>query len=226
MVQQHEEERGRIARELHDETAQVLAAVRLQLGMVREQGEPEQAASIDRALDLIDSGIGGIRRVASALRPSLLDDLGLVPALRAIAAEFAERTTIDTQFHGPERAPDLSPDAELALFRALQEGLANVARHADANAVDVVLVQSEDGLRLTVQDDGRGPDERVAGVTSKLAPEADAEPATAVTSSNGDRRMGLLGMKERVLRFGGEVTLTSRANGGTSLEVWMPTGEE
>jgi signal transduction histidine kinase len=226
MVQQHEEERGRVARELHDETAQVLAALRLQLGMVREQGEPEQAESIDRALDLIDSGIGGIRRVASALRPSLLDDLGLVPALRAIAAEFAERTSIDTRFRGLVQEPALSPDAELALFRALQEGLANVARHAGARAVEVALERTEEGLRLIVRDDGRGPGAVSREAAGDLSGELDGEPLTTAAVGNGDRQLGLLGMKERMLRFGGDVRLSARPDGGTSLEVRLPLEAE
>jgi signal transduction histidine kinase len=222
MVQQHEEERGRVARELHDETAQILAALRLQLGMVREQGAPEQAESIDRALDLIDSGIGGIRRVASALRPSLLDDLGLVPALRAIASEFAERTSIETRFRESLHELDLPPDAELALFRALQEGLVNVARHSGATSVDIALEQTEEGLRLVVQDNGHGPGAAPVETSDNRSAGRPTELPAAATAGNGDRQVGLVGMKERMLRFGGDVRLSSRPDGGTSLEVRLP----
>src|SRR3712207_8899702 len=94
MVEQHEEERRRLSRELHDETAQVFSAVKMELGVLRQGVTPPQAGRLDQVLELIDTGIRSIRNVTNDLRPSLLDDLGLLPALRSLVAEFGERSGI------------------------------------------------------------------------------------------------------------------------------------
>jgi signal transduction histidine kinase len=202
MVQQHEEERRRISLELHDETAQVFSAVKMQLGLVREAVAPEVATRIDRVIALVDTGIGSIRSVTNGLRPPLLDDLGLLPALRALVAGFRERTGIAVTFDTPDVLPALGEGGELALFRALQEGLSNVARHAGARSVIVRLTVSGDAaLRLEVIDDGDGP----------AAPDRGA-PA----------RMGLTGMRERLATLGGTLALRSAPGGGACLTVDLP----
>ena len=137
---QHEEERRRLSRELHDETAQVFSAVKIELGVLRDDAAPPVAIRLDRALNLIDTGIRSIRAVTNDLRPSLLDDLGLIPALRSLTSEFADRSRIAIELTLPAALPELSKEAELALFRALQEALSNVARHAAARTVSVQLV--------------------------------------------------------------------------------------
>jgi len=149
MVEQHEEERRRLSRELHDETAQVFSAVKIELGLLRDGAAPAVAKRLDRALDLMDTGIRSIRAVTNDLRPSLLDDLGLVPALRSLGSEFSERTRIATDLTISGEAPVLSKDAELALFRALQEALSNVARHAGASAVAIQLARESDAMVLS-----------------------------------------------------------------------------
>ncbi len=130
MVSQHEAERRRLSRELHDETAQTLSAVKLEIGMVREDIEPDARVRLDHVLDLVDGGIRGIRRVINDLRPALLDDLGLVPAIRSLAADVSSRGELDVELDLAEPIPRLAPDTELAFFRAAQEALANVVRHA------------------------------------------------------------------------------------------------
>src|SRR6185437_6819609 len=190
ILQQHEEERRRLSRELHDETAQVFSAVKIELGVLRDGAEPPLAARLDRALGLIDTGIRSIRAVTNDLRPSLLDDLGLVPALRSLASEFAERTEIAVELTVGATLPPLSKDAELALFRALQEALSNVARHAGAHAVAVRLVAETDAVCLEIRDDGRG-----------IPPGADPREF----ERNG--HMGLAGMRERIGALGGTVQL-------------------
>ena len=115
-------------------------------------------------LELIDTGIRSIRSVTNDLRPSLLDDLGLLPALRSLVADFGERSGIPASFAAPATLPALSKEAELALFRALQEALSNVARHADARARGGRASRStRRGLLLRVRDDGRGPPDGAAG---------------------------------------------------------------
>lgn len=204
MVQQHEEERRQISLELHDETAQVFSAVKLQLGLLRESASPETAARLDRVLTLVDAGIRSIRSVTSDLRPPLLDDLGLLPALRALVADFRERSTLDITFDAPAALPPMCQDAELALFRALQEALSNVARHAAAHSVTVRLTVSDDGsIVLAVRDDGRGLLDGVDGY-----------------ARNG--HMGLAGMRERLGALGGALELRSVSTGGVDLRIRLP----
>ncbi len=190
MVRQHEDERRRLSRELHDETAQVFSAVKMQLESLRSSLVPAAAPRLDRLLSLVDQGIASIRQVTSDLRPSLLDDLGLVPALRSLITDFNDRNGLLVTLTAPESVPPLSPDAELALFRALQEALSNVARHAGATAVDVLLQVDPEQLVIRVHDNGRGfPTLR------------DGQ----LRESEG--RMGLTGMRERMHALGGVVEL-------------------
>lgn len=203
MVHQQEEERKRLSRELHDESAQVFAAVKLQLGMARESAGDGQQPALDRAMELVGSGIRSIRAVARDLRPSLLDDLGLLPALRALAGDFEGKSGLPVSIDVPETIPRLSSAAELALFRALQEALSNIARHADATGVHVRVAIDGGRLILTVRDDGRG------------LPDGDFESLAA-------GRMGLAGMRERALALGGSVDLSAGDGTGTELRVQVP----
>jgi signal transduction histidine kinase len=205
MVEQHEAERRRLSRELHDETAQVFSAVKMELGVLRDTAEPPVAARLDRALDLVDTGIRSIRAVTNDLRPSLLDDLGLLPALRSLVAEFAERSGIATDLTAPAALPPLSEDTELALFRALQEALSNVSRHAGAHRVLVAISVTGEEVTLEVHDDGRG-------LPVGRGPD-DLE-------RNG--HMGLAGMRERIGALGGTVRVEGRREGGVRVAVRVP----
>lgn len=207
MVRQHEEERRRISLELHDETAQAFAAVKLQLGVLRENVHPGLAPRMDRVLELVDTGMRSIRNVTRDLRPPLLDELGLLPALRALVDAFGERTGLETVFDAPDALPALSKDADLALFRALQEALSNVARHAGARSVAVRLERDHAGLRLEVRDDGRG----LAGPSG-----------SAHRSSGPHSGLGLAGMAERLGALGGTMAIGDAADGGVTLTVRLP----
>jgi signal transduction histidine kinase len=208
MVEQHEEERRRLRRELHDETAQVFSAVRMELGVIRQQANPQVAQSLDHVLALTDTGIRSIRNVTHRLRPSLLDDLGLAPALRSLASEFGERAGLSVDLETPQHMPALSKDAELALFRAMQEALSNVLRHAQATLVHITVREEANALALTIRDDGRGP--------------------ATDPSAGGMEHMGLTGMQERIGALGGTVTLDAPADGGFSVTAAVPltTGGE
>jgi signal transduction histidine kinase len=208
MIEQHEEERRRLSRELHDETGQVFSAVKIELGVIRESVPPPQRPRLDQVLDLIDTGIRSIRNVTNDLRPSLLDDLGLLPALRSLVAEFAERSGIRMQLTAPDTLPPLSEQAELALFRALQEALSNVLRHAEARSVDIGISVNRDGVLLEVRDDGRG---LAAG-------------ATAERLERGGH-MGLTGMRERIGALGGSVRFHGEPGAGALLEVRVPADD-
>lgn len=205
MVHQHEEERNRIWRELHDETAQVLAALNLQLGVVAERSGPEMAPAVDRARTLLGQGIQSIRSVTRNLRPLPLDDLGLLPALRALARDFDDADAVRVTFDAPESPAglaDLGSDAESALYRAMQEGVSNAVRHGARARVDVRLTVHERLARLTVLDDGPG----------------FAEDAMERLRSHG----GLAGIRERVSALGGHFTIENRTDGGASLQIDLP----
>jgi signal transduction histidine kinase len=203
MVQQHEEERRRLSLELHDETAQVFTAVRIQLGLVREEVPPPQADRLGRVVELVDEGMASIRSVTAALRPSLLDDLGLLPALRALVTDFEARTGVAATFEAPESLPALTEAAELAVFRAVQEGLSNVARHADAVHATVRVELADDALCLSIEDDGQG----LAGADGMVG-----------------ERTGLAGMRERFAALGGRVTIEGAPGGGLRLALRLPLG--
>jgi signal transduction histidine kinase len=205
MVEQHEEERRRLSRELHDETAQVFSAVKMELSVLRDGVPSETAGRIDHALELVDTGIRSIRSVVHSLRPSLLDDLGLLPALRSLTTEFTRRSGLTVSLEAPAALSPLSKDAELALFRALQEALSNVARHAEAGAVAVTIQQDSAVLELIVQDDGRG------------LPEGTA-PATVERHGH----TGIAGMRERIGALGGTVTVEAPRGAGIRLLVLVP----
>lgn len=201
MVRQHEAERRRLSLALHDETAQVLAAIKLQLGSVAERVEAPLRERLEHTMSLVDTGITGIRNLTHGLRPALLDDLGLLPALRSLTAEFADAHGTPIAFDAPEVLPVVSEEGEVALFRALQEGLANVGRHANAARTQVSLNVAGGHLTLHVRDEGPGVDAAVLDATA---------------------RGGLAGMRERVAAVGGAVTIASRAGSGTHLQVSIP----
>jgi signal transduction histidine kinase len=202
MVVQHEEERRRLSRELHDETAQLLSALKMELGVLRETLPRAQAVRVDDALALTDESIRSIRAAIRDLRPSLLDDLGLVAAVRSVVAAFAQRSgmTVHVELAPIAQLPPFPPEAELAFFRAVQEGLSNVARHADAGTVWVTLAATDDAVTLTVRDDGCG-----------------------VAAGPRGGGAGVAGMHERFARLGGRVSLTGGADGrGACLEARLP----
>jgi len=205
MSEQHEAQRRRLARELHDETAQVFAGLKLQLGSLREAAPPEFGERFGRLLELVGAATRSIRSVAEELRPALLDDLGLVPAVRALVSDFRGWSELDVRLDVPEPLPGLDPEAELALFRAAQEGLSNVVRHAGATSVRVSVTRAGTGVLLVVEDDGRG-----------LAP---AE-LSRVTSGPG--RSGLFGLRERIMAVGGTVELANAEPRGLRLRITLP----
>jgi signal transduction histidine kinase len=177
----------------------------MELGVLRADALPAQADRLDRALGLVDTGIRSIRNVVNDLRPSLLDDLGLLPALRSLAGEMTRERGLTLSFDAPDELPALDTATELALYRALQEGLSNILRHAGATAVDVTIARDTHGLLLSVHDDGQG-----------LPAGADFERLEL------EGHMGLAGMRERITALGGSVTIRGGAGTGVMLDIIVP----
>lgn len=199
-----EEERARIAREVHDELGQVLTGLKFDLALLA-RGLPADSMALREKthgmLSLVDSTIHTVHRVFTELRPSVLDELGLVAAIEWQAQEFQGRTGIEC--HVSTELVDLSLDGETstAFFRICQESLANVARHADATRVTVRLSADGDHLILSVEDNGRGITEQERSRATSL---------------------GLLSMQERAFLLGGQLTIVGRPGAGTTVTVRMP----
>ncbi len=202
-----EEERKSIARELHDQVGQALTALKLDLEWTRGQidgGAPAETRTRLATMDaLLDQTLDTTRRISATLRPAILDDLGLPAALRWQAAEFTQRTGVACETRLPDADPPLAPATALALFRILQEALTNVARHAGAKNVRIGLTLEGASAILTVADDGRG-----------IAPELLARQTS----------LGLMGMRERALAFGGTLELSAEVGRGTTVVVRVPVG--
>ncbi|MGH8736399.1 MAG: ATP-binding response regulator [Burkholderiales bacterium] len=199
-----EEEWRRIAREIHDELGQVLTGLKMDLKWIADALEPGQAALAERAKATsarIEDAVRSVRRIASGLRPEALDELGLLPAIEWQASDFQRRTGVRCVTLFPDATPELDGERSIAAFRIFQELLTNVARHANATRVDVALRVEDGGLLLTIEDDGKGID-----------PEA-------VSSRDS---LGLLGMRERALQFGGTVEIAGAQGGGTRARVFIP----
>lgn len=203
MVARFEEERERLSRELHDETAQILAAVNLRLGVIAEQA-PEQAEGLDRIRALVGETIQSIRGVTRNLRPVALDDLGLLASLRAMARDLAGREgALDVAFEAPPIRIEMHPDAELALYRTTQEAMANAVRHGGARAIRIAVESDDDGVVLSVHDDGTG------------------FPAGFEIRGNS-RHTGLAGLRERVTAVGGHLEVGETEMGGGRVTARVP----
>jgi two-component system sensor kinase len=199
-----EEEKARIARELHDELGQALTGLKMDLAQLTGRLTPEQPGVIDRvnAMNaLIESTVASVRRLATELRPLMLDDLGLAPTIEWLAGDFSKRTGIEVQLSLPDFESEEDSELSTALFRVLQESLTNVARHARARRVEVELTFSDVDVRLTVRDDG-------AGIGAR--------------AENAPKSFGLLGMRERAAMLGGELRVDSRPGAGTSIAMVVP----
>jgi PAS domain S-box-containing protein len=209
LIHAQEEERRRIARELHDEMGQALTALSLNLwAVLRDPASPEATRWLEESLGLVERTIGQVRDLSLTLRPSMLDDLGLIAALRSYVSGFVQRAGTEAQFVAEGEIGRLDPDIETACYRIAQEALTNVARHAGAGRVRVELMRSGSELRLVVADDGCG---------------FDVEAATTRASCGSS--LGVLGMRERARLVGGRVEIASGPGRGTEVRATFPLGE-
>ncbi|HLX11560.1 MAG TPA: response regulator [Bacteroidota bacterium] len=203
-----EDERTQIAREVHDELGQTLTGLRLDIAWLEKKivganffNKEFMVEQIQSMSKLIDGAIQNVRKIATELRPRVLDDLGLIPTLEWQTSEFRQRTGIECIFRSNVDEISLDSDRATALFRILQESLTNVARHSNAKRVSVSLQHRRDSVILEIMDNGVGIQ--------------NTNPAT-VTS------LGLLGMRERAEAFGGSFSVTGIAGKGTTVTVKLP----
>jgi signal transduction histidine kinase len=199
-----EEERRNIARELHDELGGTLTAVKLHLTLAGR--EPARAAErIAEATHIVDRAVHTTRELTRALRPPLLDEIGLVPALQSFVEEQARASGLGVRLEAPAAPPRASSEIETAAFRVVQEAVTNALRHAGATQVDVAL-RAGARLEIVVRDDGRGFD----------------APAALAAEATDDAGIGLVGMRERARALGGRFAVSSTPGGGTEIRVELP----
>jgi PAS domain S-box-containing protein len=199
-----EEERTRIAREIHDELGQALTGIRIDLSLLGQKLRRDQKPLIEKVesgIRLIDSTIELVRKISTELRPGVLDDFGLVAAIEWQCQDFQTRTGIACELIAPEEEPSLDRERSTALFRILQETLTNVARHSGAARVRIELKEDGGDLVLTVEDNGRGIRE---------------------DEIRNPKSLGLLGMRERVSLFGGEILIAGTPGKETKVSVKIP----
>ncbi|MCU0577934.1 MAG: PAS domain-containing protein [Desulfobacterota bacterium] len=199
-----EEERATIAREIHDDLGQRLTGLKMDLSWLQKRLQPNQGElrqKTEAMSRLIDATVKSVRRLSTELRPRILDDFGLIAALEWQAQEFQNKTGIPCRFKSDLTEIRLPQDQSVAVFRIFQEALTNVARHARAGRVEALLRRNARGLTLTIKDNGRGisPDEM-----------------------SRSKSLGLLGMRERALLFGWDLTLRGSPGRGTTVALRIP----
>jgi PAS domain S-box-containing protein len=207
LVEVRENERKRIARELHDELGQLLTGIRMEVSWLggrlpaEQQVRVEKTAAIKR---LIDQTIATVRRISSELRPLVLDDLGFSAAARWYVDQYAARTGLQVDLDAPDEDEQPEDHVATALFRILQESLTNIARHAEAASVRISLEDQGDAWLLTIRDNGLG---------------FASDPARG-------EGFGLIGMRERARNLGGQLAVNSAPGAGTTIEARIPKMEE
>ncbi len=203
LLRVQEQERKHISRELHDETGQALMVIRLYLGML--EGATKNAGGrekVQEVLDVVDRAVVGLRRIMGRLSPLVLEELGLVSAIRKEAKDLTKATNIRARVAIDGDFGRLDSDVESAMYRVVQEALHNVAKHAQAKAVEIRMSRDANFVHLSVEDDGVGISRQNDG--------------------GGRQSFGLQGMKERISMLGGTVSIRSAKGKGTRLEIMVP----
>jgi PAS domain S-box-containing protein len=209
VLQAQEEERKRLARELHDDTSQQILLLTHGIDNIASESDDslrgELRNELDQLYELSKQIYQGIKRYAQALRPGILDDLGLVPAIKWLAQEVNNLTGIEVQVK-IDAIPPLAPETQLVLFRIVQEALNNVQRHSGASGASITVDCQETAIRVTITDNGKGfnlPDQ--------------------LSDFAGQGKLGLTGMAERIRLVGGEIEVSSQIGKGTKIIVKAPT---
>jgi PAS domain S-box-containing protein len=200
-----EEERTRLAREIHDELGQALTILKLDLSWLHQNlagPNPKLRKRLKSMIEHVDHTIESVRRISSELRPSILDDAGLVAAIEWQAAEVQKRTGVRIRIDSNSEMTELQPETSVTAFRIVQEALTNVLRHAQASRVQISLKKEADALRISVADNGRGMTQEQMSASNSL---------------------GIVGMNERIAKMGGDFAISSRPGKGTRLDMIIPT---
>jgi len=204
LVEVQENDRRTLSRELHDEVGQALTGVRVELAnlsaCIRAADLAGAEAKVKEIKNLVEDSVGVVRNMALLLRPSMLDDLGLVPALRWQAREVSKRTGLRVKVAADGVSEDLPEDHKTCIYRIVQESLHNCAQHAEATTVRVTVEQEPERIRLSIRDDGRG------------------------FRADEERGLGMLGMQERASHLGGTFSVEAHTGKGTAISVVLPTG--
>jgi len=200
-----EDERKRVSRELHDSISQLLVSTRygLESALNRSKDDGSVSEPIKKSMDALDAAIAEVRRISMALRPSVLDDMGLAAAVKSLAAEFTKQSGIQVDVEAEQVRELLSDEAKTALYRVLQEALTNVAKHSGATHVGIRLGQRGNRVELRLEDDGVG-----------MARGAERQPAGS--------GMGIRNMQERIDSFGGTIRFSRATKGGLAIRVGLP----
>jgi signal transduction histidine kinase len=206
LVAAQEEERRKLSRELHDHVGQMLTALRMELGRidrVRPAGDTRLSAALTECRQLVDDMVRLVRDLALGLRPSMLDDFGLQPALEWLTRDFTRRSNVPVELQITGSLDALTDQHRTCIYRVVQEALTNCVRHARATAIGIVVRARDEHIEVSVSDDGIGldPSRRAAG-------------------------FGLRGIEERVRELGGTITLLSAAGQGATLSITLPIVKE
>jgi signal transduction histidine kinase len=205
-----ENERKEISRELHDMVAQTLTGINIRLAALKVEATLNTkglARNIAETQQLVEHSVNLVHRFARELRPAVLDDLGLIPALQSFMKSFTERTGVRTHLHAFAGVELLNMPRRTALFRVAQEALTNVGRHAQASRVEVSIAKRPDGACMKIVDDGK------------------SFQVQRVLLARGSKRLGLLGMRERLEMVGGRFGVESASGKGTTIEAFVPSGK-
>jgi signal transduction histidine kinase len=205
LLRAQEQERKRISRELHDETGQALMVIRLYLGMLEASVTARSSkAKIHETLEVVDRTIEGIRRIIGRLSPLVLQELGLIAAIRKEAKDLAKSTGVKARVAVSDSVGRLVPEVETAIYRVVQEALHNVAKHANAKSANIHMTRDHGLLHLSIEDDG-------GGINPVVNPQRPS--------------FGMAGMRERISALGGTMQVKSRRGQGTRIEVSVPVPE-
>ena len=199
-----EEERSRIAREIHDELGQLLTALNMDIGGLLRSAEPldaEQKMMARRIRQALTETLSSVQRISSELRPAALDDFGLIAAIESEVHTFEERTGIECDLSLPEDAVPLGPEADVAIYRIVQEAMTNVARHSHASRLEIHVRQRPDEVLVEIRDDGEGIS------------------CAKLTDRNS---LGIAGMRERAKRIGAILEVEGTEGHGTIVSVRVP----
>jgi signal transduction histidine kinase len=210
MLSAQEEERRRISRELHDVIAQTLTGINLRLAALKKEASLNAKGfdlKIAQTQRMVEKSVDIVHEFARELRPAVLDDLGLIPALHSFMKSFTEQTGVRTHLSAFAGVEELNTDGRTVFFRVAQEALANVAKHAQASRVQVSIEKLPDSICMKIKDDGKSFDAARA-----LLPRAS-------------KRLGLLGMRERLEMAGGHFDIESAPGKGTTVIAHIPFGK-